>query len=51
MGEKIDVLCENYDKMTDEGREELLKTGEKYLNESEKEKTDELKLKNKNFRC
>jgi hypothetical protein len=30
---KINVLFENYDDMTDEGKNELLKIGEKYLNE------------------
>jgi hypothetical protein len=50
---KIDVLCGNYDEMTDEGKEELLTMGEKYLNEvdvslnlSETEKTDVLMFKN-----
>jgi hypothetical protein len=33
MKENIDVLCENYDGMTDEGKEELLTIGERYLNE------------------
>jgi hypothetical protein len=30
---KINVLFENFDDMTDEGKNELLKIGEKYLNE------------------
>jgi hypothetical protein len=29
----IDFLCGNYDEMTDEGKNELLTIGEKYLNE------------------
>jgi hypothetical protein len=30
---KINVLCENYDDMTDEGKNKLLKIGEQYLHE------------------
>jgi hypothetical protein len=30
--EKIKDLCKNYDEMTDEGKNELLKTGEDFLN-------------------
>jgi hypothetical protein len=42
MKEKIDILRENYDELPDQGKDELLTIGEKYLNESENEK---LKLK------
>jgi hypothetical protein len=40
MKEKIDILNENFDQMTDEGKDELLKIGEDYLkelNENEKD--------------
>jgi hypothetical protein len=30
---KIDVLCENYDGMTEEGKTELMMIGERYLRE------------------
>jgi hypothetical protein len=47
--EKITNLIGNYDTMTEEGKNELLLIGEKYLNEKDRIKNDILGDKNENF--
>ncbi|MFP3088937.1 hypothetical protein LQZ21_01255 [Treponema sp. TIM-1] len=50
MTDRIEVLLKNYDQMTDEGKDELLSIGERYLRDVDQLENDKLKFENGNIK-